>query len=74
LKKKEKIRVNPIKGVEIESGDRREFVPLDEDWDTLYEHLSKKVKEKEYDWFSTMVWILVNTGMRICELRLLKCK
>lgn len=63
-----------MEGVEIESGERREFVPLDEDWKTLYEYLSEEMKSPRYDWFKTMVWILVNTGMRMGEARILKWK
>jgi integrase len=74
LKKKDKIENNPMEGVSIESGERREIVPLNEDWKSLYEYLLKEMKYKEYDWFKTMVWILVNTGMRMGELRILKWK
>jgi integrase len=74
LKRKDKIEINPMEGVAIETGERREIVPLDEDWKKLYESLAKEMKSKEYDWFKTMVWILVNTGMRMGELRILKWK
>jgi integrase/recombinase XerC len=72
LKKKDKIENSPMEGVEIEAGERREFVPLDEDWKTLYEYLSEEMKSPRYDWFRTLIWILVNTGMRMGEARILK--
>ncbi len=74
LTKKDQIEKNPMIGVEIEAGERREIVPLDEDWRRMYLYLSKKMKAEEYHWFETMIWILMNTGMRLGELRILKWK
>jgi hypothetical protein len=39
-RKQEKIPANPMDDITIDAGERREIVPLDDDWKKLYEHLS----------------------------------
>ena len=63
------IEKSPMKAIKIGSGKRREFVPLNDESKLLYNFLAEKVNQKEYNLFYTMIWILVNTGMRLGELR-----
>lgn len=72
FKKKGIIENNPFRDVEIPEGERREIVPLEKDWEKIFNYLEKESQSKEYNWFTALLWIMVNTGMRMGEIRILK--
>ncbi len=74
LQKHKNIIEHPMQGYTIPTTERKEIIPQDGEWKTLYENLQKEMKSKEYDWFKTIIWILLNTGMRIGEVVILKWK
>lgn len=79
--KKDYIKKNPCLNTKLEKPKprKRTNIPEREDWAILWEHIESKVQrwldgEEKYDYFSTIIWIQMNLGMRIGEVCGMKWK
>jgi len=72
LKRTDLLETNPTEGIKTPPYERREIVPTDDDWYKLYNYLEEKVRQTNYSWFETLLFVLMNTGMRIGETAIAK--
>ncbi len=81
LMKKDIVKVNPLLNKKLDKPRRRkrQSIPTRQDWVTLWNHCESKVNrwldgEEEYDFFTTMIFVQMNLGLRIGEVLNMKWK
>mgnify|MGYP005990908967 FL=1 len=72
--KKDFVKVNPVMSAKLDKPKRkkRKLIPSKDEWSLLWKHLETKVQrfldgEEEYDFFSMMIFVQMNLGLRIGE-------
>ena len=79
--KKDFIKVNPVMSTKLDKPKRkkRKLIPSKDEWKILWDYCESKVKrfldgEEDYDYFTMMIFVQMNLGLRIGEVLAMKWK